>query len=295
MNALQESLEFFGIIMAELIVLFLLISLIVELIQQYVTDEKIRNILQQKNGLGNVYGAILGGLTPFCSCSTIPMVLGLVKAKAPFGATMAFLLASPLINPIVLGLFWVMFGWEVTMIYASVAFVLIIVFAFILEKMKMDRFIKNVVVTSDNNTEEISNTFNAKFKRSLQSAWKELKSIFPYMAIGVAIGAGIYGFVPQDLVVSIAGPDNPLAIPIAAVVGIPLYVRVETMIPIGLAFLEKGMSMGAIMALIIGGSGASIPEISMLSGIFQPRLVGAFVVTIFSVAVLAGFSFEFIL
>jgi hypothetical protein len=113
-----------------------------------------------------------------------------------------------------------------------------------------------------------------------------------FLVIGVAIGAAIYGYLPSDFVVRVAGPDNPLAIPVAALIGIPLYVRAETVIPIALALTQKGMSMGAVLALIIGGAGMSIPEMSMLAAIFKPRLVAVFVAVVFITAVLAGFIFN---
>jgi len=115
---------------------------------------------------------------------------------------------------------------------------------------------------------------------------------FPYLLLGAGIGAFIYGFVPGDLIVSLAGPENPLAIPVAAVIGVPMYIRAETLIPVSAVLLEKGMGIGAVMALIIGGAGASIPEVTLLSAIFEWRLVAAFVATILTVAVLAGVLFQ---
>ncbi len=111
----------------------------------------------------------------------------------------------------------------------------------------------------------------------------------PYLLIGAGIGAFIHGFVPTDVISRVAGPDNPIAIPVAAAIGVPIYIRAETMIPIGLALIEKGMSVGAVLALIIGGAGASIPELTLLSAIFKKRMLAAFVVTIFSIAVIAGY------
>ena len=139
-----------------------------------------------------------------------------------------------------------------------------------------------------------SPNFKAKLLIAFNSGWSDFRGVLVYLVVGVAIGALIKGYVPQDLVVRLAGPQNPLAIPVAALIGIPLYIRAETAIPIGLALMHKGMSVGAVIALIIGGAGMAIPEISLLASIFRPRLVGALVGVIFITAVTAGLVFNLI-
>lgn len=292
LNSFQESLRFFGIIMAELIVLFLVISAVVGLLREYIPDEKIRKVLSGRRGLGNILGAAFGAVTPFCSCSTIPVTLGLLNAGAPFGATMAFLLASPLLNPVILGLFVVVFSWQVALTYAGITFVLVVVLSTVLERLGFADAVKKLRIKGGEHVENQPTHFKARLGRAAREAWVEFRGVLPFLVVGVAIGAAVYGFVPAAWVAQVAGPENPAAIPLAALIGIPLYVRVETLIPISLALLDKGMGLGAIMALVIGGAGASIPEVSMLMSIFKPRLVGAFLVTVLSVAVLAGFSFN---
>lgn len=136
--------------------------------------------------------------------------------------------------------------------------------------------------------------FSQKLRRAFIGAWEDFLGVLPYVVIGLVIGAGVYGYVPEEIVVRLAGPQNPLAIPLAAAIGVPLYVRAETVIPIAVALTEKGMNVGAVIALIIGGAGMSIPEMSMLAGIFKARLVAAFVVIVFLAAVVAGFVFSLI-
>lgn len=137
--------------------------------------------------------------------------------------------------------------------------------------------------------------FRGKVKAAFAGAWRSLRPIMGYLLIGVALGAGIYGYMPQDFVMKIAGPDNPFAIPVAAVLGIPLYIRAETAIPIGLALMGKGMSIGAVIALIIGGAGMAIPEMTMLASIFKNRLVAMIVLVIFLTAVVSGYFFNILL
>lgn len=294
MNSLWMSLQFFGLILAELAVLFLGISTLVGLVFEYVSDEKLRRWLSSRGWLGNFLGAALGAVTPFCSCSTIPMTVGLLRAKVPFGATMSFVLASPLLNPIILMMFLALLGWKACVVYGAVTFVMAMACGALLEVLGLVKDVKNVRITGGPQAMERLLKFGKKLRRAFAGAWSDFRGVLVYLVIGVAIGAAIYGYLPSDFVVRVAGPQNPLAIPVAAIIGIPLYVRTETVIPIAVALTEKGMSMGAVIALIIGGAGMSIPEMSMLAGIFKVRLVTVFVAVVFTTAVLAGFVFNLI-
>lgn len=295
MNTLTSTIQYFFIITAELTVLFLGISTIVALILMYLPQEKIKTWMSNKGILGNFIGALFGSLTPFCACSTIPMTLGFLEIGVPFGATMSFVIASPLLNPIILAMLLALMGLKVAITYFIVVFGAAIIFGITLEKTGMSKLVKHVRikggVEADN---EIPRAFKSKLKLSFIKAWGDFYGILGYLLIGVGIGAVIYGYLPQDLVIRYAGPDNPFAIPVAAIIGIPLYIRVETAIPIGLSLMQKGMSVGAVIALIIGGAGMAIPEMSMLAGIFKKRLVGAIVLVIFFTAVIGGYVFNMI-
>lgn len=292
MNSLWMSLQFFGLILVELTVLFLGISTIVGLALQYVSEETLRRLLSKGGFLGNLLGAALGAITPFCSCSTIPMTVGLLRAGVPFGATMSFVLASPLLNPVILTMFWVLLGWKVCFIYGAVTFAAAMACGALLQALGLAKDVKTVRVSGGAHPRETPPTFSRKLRRAFTGAWSDFLNVLLYLLIGVAIGAAIYGYLPGDFVVRVAGPGNPLAVPVAAIIGIPLYVRAETVIPIALALTQKGMSMGAVLALIIGGAGMSIPEMSMLAAIFKARLVCVFVAVVFSTAVSAGFIFN---
>lgn len=294
MNSFWMSLEFFGLILAELTALFLGISTLVGLALQYVSNETLRRWLSKRGLLGNFLGATLGAITPFCSCSTVPITLGLLRAGVPFGATMSFVLASPLLNPIILTMFLVLMGWKTCAVYGVVTFIAAMASGVVLQGCGFARDVKNVRVSGGRQEQEKLPTFRKKLRHAFAGAWNDFRGVLIYLIIGVAIGAAIYGYLPSDFVVRLAGPQNPLAIPVAALIGIPLYVRAETVIPIALALTEKGMSLGAVIALIIGGAGMSIPEMSMLAGIFRTRLVTVFTAAVFCTAVLAGFAFNLI-
>lgn len=324
-----ESLHFFVFAMIELTILFIGISFLVGVINEYLPQEKVKKLLSGRKGRGYFIGAILGGLTPFCSCSTIPMMVGLLKAGAGFGPTMSFLFASPLVNPVLVGLFLTLFGPKITLLYSGLALSLAILSGYVLEKGNFSRFVKTEKMNGNNGqcgcttdsptqhtvqsldsiiqpvamTAAVSDTQTAccsplglntkpiplnRWQRIFSEAVKQFKTFLPYIVLGVAIGSIIHGFLPADVVGDIAGKDNPFAIPVSAIFGIPLYIRASTMLPIAASLIAKGMSLGAVIALIIGGAGASLPEVTMLKGLFRWPLLIAFLSSVFFMAVTAG-------
>lgn len=314
LNDLSTTFKFFLTISGELILLFIGVTFLVSLLQEFIPPEKIQSVLtRQKKLTGNIIGAALGAATPFCSCSTIPILVGLLNGGAPFGAAMSFLIASPLLNPIILGLFLSLLGLKITSIYAAITFVAAVLIGILWEKMGLADQYKHVAASQSccysaggmealpGLMEEIpdlsanANNVGNKFKRAGKAAWSLFCQVLPYLLLGAGIGAAIYGLIPDDLIIKIAGPGNLLAIPAAALVGIPMYIRAETIIPISAVLVQKGMSIGAVMALMIGGAGASIPEIIILGSIFRRKLVIAFVVTILVTAILAGYFFDLVL
>jgi uncharacterized protein len=304
LNTFTTAGIYFLQIAGELVALFIAATFVVGLIQEYVPQNKIQRFLTRApRGIGNIIGAGFGALTPFCSCSTIPILVGLLNTGVPFGICISFLLASPLLNPVIAGLLLMLLGWKITVLYVSFTFVAAVLAGLILERLGFAGSVKSVTVVGGNSSGPIAvlppgagfwEIHGPRIRRAFGFAWTLFKHIFPYLMIGAAVGAIIYGFVPQDLIVKVAGPDNPLAIPIAAIIGIPMYIRAETIIPISAVLLGKGMAVGTVVALIIGGSGMSIPEISLLAAIFKKKFVAVFVAVILIVAVLAGFLANFL-
>lgn len=288
MNTLQETLQFFATLTGELLLLFLLVSFAVAMLQEYLPATVIQRALTGRGLLGNAVGAGLGALTPFCSCSTIPVTVGLLNAGAPFGATMSFLLASPIMNPVIIGLVITLFGWQVAVFYGVACLLLAIVLGAVWELLGLQRYVKNVRLAGGD-APDAPQDLKSRLHRAWHATVPLFKSSIPYLLVGAAVGALIYGVVPEAWIATVGGPDNPFAIPLSAAIGVPLYIRAETLIPIGLSLHTHGMSLGAVMALIIGGAGASIPEVSLLNSIFRPRLVVAFVITVFGVAITAGY------
>jgi uncharacterized membrane protein YraQ (UPF0718 family) len=289
----------FAFLAVELTVLFLLISYIVGVLQEYIPPSKIQSILSSKNGKGYIVAGFLGAITPFCSCSTIPFLKGLLRAKAGFGTMMVFLFASPLLNPIIIGLFAVTFGLKVTAFYFTIAMGVSIAAGYLLEKFGFERYIKpeayitpeskSCATSCGNNIETVS-----KWTKIWHSTWSDFKKVLPYLIGGIALGSMIYGFMPTEFVASVASESNPFAVPIAAVIGIPLYIRAEAVIPLSAALAAKGMGLGAVMALIIGSAGASLTEVILLKSLFKNPMIIAFLTVILSMAVGAGYLYSFL-
>ncbi len=287
---LATAMSFFIEIAVELIVLFIGITFLVGLIQEYVPGETIKRALGGRHRiLGSFLGAGFGALTPFCSCSTITLLLGMLNAGVPFASAMAFLFASPLLNPVIVSLFILLMGWKITALYFSVTFLAAIVIGLMLDSLGFAAQVKSVAAVRGCCDCEQAEDAKSRVQRSARFAFSLFRQLVPYLLLGAGIGAFIHGFVPTELISSIAGSGNPFAVPVAAIIGVPIYIRAETMIPIGLALIEKGMSTGAVLALVIGGAGASIPELTLLSAIFKRKMLAAFVLTIIAIAVAVGY------
>jgi len=342
----KETLNMFAFLAAELTLLFLLISYFVGMLQEFITPEKIQSILSSKNGKGYVIAALLGSITPFCSCSTIPFLKGLLRARAGFGPMMVFLFASPLLNPVIIGLFVVTFGWKVALFYFAVALSVSVAGGVVLEILGFERYVKPEAYTqadssgcgsscSESKPEEkqtscgepatascssACDSVDVKAEPEIsccnssgaatmvleqpkpascwlkvwQSTWKDFKQVFPYLLLGISLGSFIYGFIPTELIAEYAGEGHWYAIPVAAVIGIPLYIRAEAVIPLSAALVQKGMALGSVMALIIGSAGASLTEVILLKAIFRNQMIAAFLVVILGMAIGAGFAYSYL-
>ncbi len=300
MNTLLDTLDYFGFIFLELAALFLSISTAISLILQYIPREKFGRYLSGRSGY--LMAALLGSITPFCACSTIPLTLGLLNAGVAVGPVLTFVLVSPLLNPVIVGMVWTLMGWKACLIYFSACFFSAMAGGWLMNAFHAERYVRKFPDPGANccSGEETSGpvtpvTFRNKLKKAFSDAYGDLQRVLLYLIVGTAIGATIYGYIPQEWIASLAGPENRFAIPLAALAGVPLYIRAESAIPIGLALLRKGMSLGAVIALLIGGAGMAIPEMSMLLSIFKARIVAAVVAMIFFTAVIGGYLFDFLL
>ena len=287
---IREILSQFFIIALELTALFVVISFAVNLLQSIVPYEKINKYLSGKNTfLGVVAALIFAFVTPFCSCSTIPVVVNLLNKKVRFGIVMVFLFSSPLLDPTIITLMAAILGVKVAVTYTIVTAVFSAIVGLLLEKLGFESAVKHV---------KMSGYYESEMKFSFKAAAKEtgnlMKTVYPYLLFGAAIGSVIHEAVPTEWITTYLGGDKWWLVPIAAVIGIPLYVRIETMIPLSKILIAKGMAFPPVMALMIGSVGASIPEVALLNSIFQKRLVVAFVASVITMATFSGFLFYII-
>lgn len=326
LNHLQEAGNFFIYNFIELTVLFLGVSFLVEILNLFLKPEKVQKVLSSSKG-GYFIASAIGSLTPFCSCSTIPLTLGLIKAKASFGPIMTFLFTSPLLNPIVVAVFWSAFGLEVTLVYSLIAFFVSILAGFTLEKFGFEKYIKQDLFKSDEPivsccgpqkveskptasfslkkptqassfafkvkakvVEKEESRWNQIFNKTMfVKTWKQFLSFAPYIAIGIAIGAFVHGFVPEELLTKYAGSENIFAVPVSALIGVPLYIRASSMVGLAPALLDNGVSLGAILSLTVAGAGCSLPEMVMLKKIFKAPIMIFFVLAVFTMAIGCGY------
>lgn len=326
---LQDTVGMFAFLAVELSLLFIGISFLVGVLQRHIPPSKVEALLSSNGSRGYFLAAGLGAITPFCSCSTIPMLKGLIRARAGFGPMMAFLFSSPLLNPIVVGLLAATFGLTLTAIYVLAALGVAVGAGRLLYALGFAHHVRQTETKENSECNSSANpppkspcgtksgetpscgtdektsagsgqcctgqpSVTAKKKGKYSGIWREVGADFidvlPYLLIGIAIGSVIYGFMPTALLEQYAGPSNPFAIPVAAVIGVPLYIRAEAVIPLAAALMAKGVGAGTVLALIIGSAGASLTELILLRSLFTLKLLAAFVAVIFVMAMVAGYA-----
>ncbi|AJD92478.1 hypothetical protein JMA_31610 [Jeotgalibacillus malaysiensis] len=271
----------------ELTVLFVIISFVLSLLQSVIPYEKVEHYLRTRSKWkAGLFAIVFAFITPFCSCSTIPVVVNMLRNKVPFGLTMVFLFSSPLLDPTILTVMGVILGWQTTAIYTVVTTVFSLILGFTLERLGFEKYVKPVMVEGYQSGQK-----KWDVKRALQETVQMMKSVFPFLLIGAAIGAGILGLVPASFIAENFGHQAWWLIPLAALLGIPLYIRLSSMIPISQVLLMKGMALGPIMALLISSAGASLPEVVLLKSIFSIQLVAVFVLSVLTMASISGFIF----
>jgi len=286
----KELLFSFLSIAFELTLLFFIISFVITILQSLIPYGKMEKYLFTSNKfVGATVAIILAFITPFCSCSTIPIVVGMLNKKLRFGYVMIFLFASPVLDPTILTLMGALLGWKVAIFYTVVTTIFSILIGFLLEALGFETAVKRVMISGG---KEPSGKLDLKY------AWYEtinlMKTVYPYLIIGALIGSIIHGVVPTNFITTYFGGNQWWLIPVAAVIGIPLYIRLSTMIPIAQMMVLKGMALGPVMAIMISSTGASLPEITLLNSIFQKRLVVAFILSVFTMSTLSGTLFYFL-
>jgi len=295
---LTDSIWFFVFEVPKVFLLLLLIIFIVGVIRSYFSAEKTRKKLEGKPLLvGNVMAASLGIVTPFCSCSAIPLFLGFVEAGIPLGVTFSFLIAAPMINEIAIVLLIGLFGWKVAVIYVLTGLFVAILAGFLLEKLKLQKYVADwVYKMKAQQQQELGEKLN--FGQRISEGYTLVKEIvgkiWIYILIGIAIGAGAHGYVPEDYLASALGNQNWYSVMLAIVVGIPLYSNAAGVIPIVSVLIEKGVTLGTALAFMMSVIGLSLPEIIILKKVLKWQLIAVFVGVVAIGIIIVGYVFNYV-
>ena len=303
---LLGSAKFFLIILAELIPLFFIVTFLSGLALEYISPQKLREMLSGRKGIwGQLIAMILGWITPFCSCSTVPVLASMVKAGIPIGIMTTFLYASPYPVEIAIPILAPLFGLPVALAFLFVGGVLAILGGLLVHKLMWQDQVKVELVTNEENSQldtevleipliSLDNSFKAKCKRAWEYTIGFAKKLLLIIVISSALGALIYGFIPEEFILKFAGGTNWFVVPVAALIGVPLYVNVAAIIPIIYSLSLKGMSEGAVIAFLITATTISPPEIFMLSALFKKKYVFTFTIAMIIGAILTGYLLNLI-
>lgn len=300
---LGEALNFFVYDTLKIVLLLFLISSIMGVINAYFPVERLRSFLQSRKlyGLQYLFASLFGAITPFCSCSSIPLFIGFVKGGIPLGVTFSFLITSPLVNEVAVAMFAGTFGWRVTAIYVASGVLLGTVGGFVLGRMKLEKHLSEWVLQIQQMA-----TPNADISSEHVSLWKRLpqilreslsivRGVIVYVIIGIAIGAAMHGYVPEGFFERYLSGEHWYAVPLAVILAIPMYANAAGIIPVVEVFVAKGVSLGTALAFMMSVVGLSLPEATMLKKVMNLRLIGIFFGTVALSIILLGWMFNAIL
>jgi len=297
-NHLTESLRFFIFEVPKVLMLLALIIFFVGIIRTYFTPERTRKALEGKSLFtGNILASLLGIVTPFCSCSAIPLFLGFVESGVPLGVTFSFLIAAPMINEVAVILLFGMFGWKVTAIYISTGLIIAIFSGWLIGKLKLEKWVADWVYKTrfgNNAQTEEKLTVENRIKYGYTAVKEIVGKVWIYIVIGVGIGAGMHGFVPENFMVSIMDKANWFSVPLSVLIGVPLYSNAAGIIPIVSVLIEKGVPLGTALAFMMSTIGLSLPEIIILKKVLKMPLIITFVGIVATGILIVGFIFNWI-
>ena len=295
---LTEAIRFFLYDTPKVFILLTVIVFVVGIIRSYFSPEKTRKALEGKPLFtGNVMAAGLGILTPFCTCSAIPLFIGFVESGIPLGVTFSFLVAAPMINEVALVLLFGLFGWKTALLYASTGLIIAILSGWVIGKLKVERFVEEWVYeikAGDFQMAEQKITFTDRIQAGYTAVVDIVSKVWIYIVAGIAVGAAVHGYVPENFMASIMGKDAWWSVPLAVLIGVPLYSNAAGIIPILQALLEKGASLGTALAFMMSVIGLSLPEMIILRKIIKLPLIIIFISVVATGIMIVGFMFNMI-
>jgi hypothetical protein len=302
-SKLGDALNFFVYDTLKILILLFLITSLMGVVNSYFPVDKVRNFLSRNKlyGLEYLFASAFGAITPFCSCSSVPLFIGFVKGGIPLGVTFAFLITSPLVNEVAIAMFVGIFGLKVTIIYVSSGIILGMLGGYVLGKLKLEKhltpWVQGVIANAEREGEfeDEKQTFIQRLPNIFKEAFGIIKGVFWYIIIGIAIGALMHGFIPTGFFEQYISEDNPLAVPLAVILGVPMYSNAAGVLPIIQVFVQKGIPIGTAIAFMMAVVGLSIPEAMLLKKVMTIKLIAIFFGVITFFITLSGYLFNIIL
>lgn len=295
---LTSAIHFFIYEVPKVLLLLTLIVFVVGIIRSYFSPERTRKMLGGKKLFaGNVLASLLGIVTPFCSCSAIPLFLGFVESGIPLGVTFSFLIAAPMINEVALVLLFGLFGWKTALLYMSTGLFIAIVSGYIIGRLKLERYVEDWVYKTKvghNDIHEEHLTLSGRIDAGKKAVKEIVANVWLYIIIGIAVGAGMHGYVPENFMASIMGKSVWWSVPVSVLIGIPMYSNAAGIIPVVQVLLEKGASLGTVLAFMMAVIGLSLPETIILKKVLKLPLIFAFVGIVGAGIITVGYIFNLV-
>lgn len=299
-SPLGSAVNFFVYDVPKILLLLSGMIFLITVLRTFITPEQTRRWLGgRREGIGNLLAAGVGIITPFCTCSAVPLFIGFVESGLPLGVTFSYLVAAPLINEVALGMLLGMFGWQVAGLYLLSGMVIAVLAGVFIGRMKLEHeiepFVYQIKVGSKGQNPLQGMTWHERFVQAVVSTRDIVSKVWPYVVVGIAIGAGIHGFVPDDFLAGVLGKDSVWAVPAAVLMGVPLYSNAAGVLPVVSVLLDKGVALGTVLAFMMAVVGLSLPEIVILRRVMKPRLIAIFVGVVATGIILTGYLFNAVL
>lgn len=295
----KGSVDFFFYDTMKILLMLTVIIFIVSLIRSFFPPERTKKLLGEgkaRGVLGNIFAALLGIVTPFCSCSAVPVFIGFIEAGVPLGVTFSFLISSPMVNEVALIMLWGLFGWKIALLYIATGVTVAIISGVLIGKLKMEKYVEEYVYSLRMGDLEIEHpTWKQRFVDAWNYVLEILRKIWPYVIIGIAIGAIMHGWAPAGWLAKYAGKDNPFAVFVAVLIGVPLYSNAAGIIPIVSELTRLGMPMGTALSFMMAVTALSLPEMIILRKVLKPRLLAVFIGIMAVTIIIIGYLFNIVL
>ncbi|ACM61705.1 hypothetical protein B0S90_0130 [Caldicellulosiruptor bescii] len=300
-SKLASAVNFFIFDTIKIFILLFLIVFVITFIRSFFSPEKTREILSHKKQnifLAHILAALLGIVTPFCSCSAVPLFIGFVEAGIPLGVTFSYLIAAPMVNEVALGLLYANFGLKIALIYVLSGEIIAIASGILIGKLNLEKYVEDYVFKIKVGNVQIAEdkkTLNQRLKETLEFTIELIKKVWVFVVVGIGIGAFLHGYIPTGALTKIAGKNNPFAVIFATALGIPLYSNAAGIIPLVSEFRRLGVSMGTSLSFMMSVTALSLPEMILLRRVLKPKLLGIFVAIVGCGIIITGYLFNLIL